>query len=220
MAGSRPSRPSPAAGPPALERLGVLGGTFDPIHLGHLAVARAARAAHSLSRVLLIPADTPPHKRGDLTPAEHRLAMVRLAAASEPDLEASAMEIARGGVSYSVDTLAQLALEAPGAEVFFIIGEDTVAELPSWKDSPRLFDLARIVAVNRPGPRLSFDRARFPRVPPEALERCERDRVRMEPMDLASRDIRRMIAAGEPFEKLLPPGVAEYIRKHRLYGIH
>jgi nicotinate-nucleotide adenylyltransferase len=198
----------------------VLGGTFDPIHLGHLGVARAARAAHSLSQVLLIPAGTPPHKRGDLTPAEHRLAMVRLAAASEPGLEASAMEIERGGVSYTVDTLSELAREAPGAEVFFIIGEDTVAELPSWKDSPRLFELARIVAVNRPGPRVAFDRARFPAVPPEVLARCEKDRVQMKPMDIASRDIRRMIAAGEPFERLVPPGVGEYIRKHRLYGIH
>jgi nicotinate-nucleotide adenylyltransferase len=198
----------------------VLGGTFDPIHLGHLGVARAARAAHALSRVLLIPAATPPHKRGDLTAAEDRLAMVRIAAATEPGLEASAIEIARGGVSYTVDTLSELARGTPCAEIFFIIGEDTVAELPSWKDSSRLFELSRIVAVNRPGPRIRFDRARFPDVPPEVLERCERDRVQMKPLDIASREIRRMIAEGEPFEQLVPPGVAEYIRKHRLYGIH
>jgi nicotinate-nucleotide adenylyltransferase len=198
----------------------VLGGTFDPIHLGHLSAARAVRAAHSLDRVLLIPAATPPHKRGAVTGADDRLAMVRIAAASEPGLEASDLEIARGGISYTVDTLAELTRTRPGAELYFIIGEDTVAELPTWKDSPRIFELSRIVTVNRPGKRRRFERALFPRIPEAALERAERDRVEMEPVDIASREIRQAIREGKPFERLLPAGVGEYIEKHRLYGIH
>ncbi len=215
---SGPGDRSSGTPPPAPERLGVLGGTFDPIHLGHLQAARAARAAHSLSRVLLVPAAEPPHKRGEAAAARHRLSMARIAAAAEPGLEASAIEVERGGISYTVDTLSQIARAHPGAELFFIIGEDTVPELPLWKDSPRVFELARIVTVNRPGPRRRFERALFPRVAAGVLERCERDRVVMEPADIASRDIRRAILAGEPFEHLVPAGVGEYIRKQKLYG--
>jgi nicotinate-nucleotide adenylyltransferase len=199
-------------------RIGVLGGTFDPIHLGHLRVARAARSAHALSKVLLVPASTPPHKRGDLTDAPDRMAMARIAAAGDPGLEASDVEVRRGGVSFTVDTLEALARAMPGTEIFFIIGEDTISELPLWRDIGRIFELARIVAVNRPGPRRSFDPDLFPRIPREILDRCERDRVQMPPVPIASRDIRHAIAAGEEFDRWIPQEVADYIRMHHLYG--
>lgn len=200
------------------ERIGVLGGTFDPIHLGHLAMARAARAAHDLARVLLVPAAAPPHKSADLTPFHHRMAMAEITARAEAWLEASDIEARRGGVSYTVDTLAELARERPRSELFFIIGEDTIPELPLWRDLPRLLSLARIVAVNRPGPRRSFSPELFPEVPPEKLSRSERDRVEMAPVPIASRELRQAVRAGKPFEHWLLPGVADYIRKHRLYG--
>jgi nicotinate-nucleotide adenylyltransferase len=200
------------------DRVGVFGGTFDPIHLGHLSVAGAARSAHRLSKVLLVPASTPPHKRGELTDARDRMAMVRIAAAGEPGLEASEVEVRRGGVSFTVDTLEALARAMPGSEIFFIIGEDTISELPMWRDIGRIFELARIVAVDRPGPRRSFDPDLFPRIPREVLDRCERDRAQMPPSPIASRDIRRAVAAGEDFDRWVPQGVADYIRMHHLYG--
>ncbi len=199
-------------------RLGVLGGTFDPIHRGHIEAAHAVLAARRLSRVLLVPAAAPPHKRGDLTGARHRLAMARIAARADPAIEASDIEVRRGGISFTVDTLEGLARAHPRTELYFIIGEDTIPELPLWKDLGRIFELARIVAVNRPGPRRRFDPGIFPRVPREVLERCERDRVEMEPVPIASREIRRAILAGKPFDHLLPSGVGDYIRRNGLYG--
>ena len=201
-----------------IERLGVLGGTFDPIHLGHLAMARAALAAHSLSRVLLVPAASPPHKHRELTDPRHRLEMARNSARADPRLEVSDIEVRRGGISYTVDTLQELLKDHPRSEIFFILGEDSIPELPLWKDAGRIFEIARIVAVNRPGPRHRFDPATFPTVAEEVLRRCEGDRVEMAPVPIASRDIRGAIPAGKPFEHLLPPGVGEYIRRHGLYG--
>jgi nicotinate-nucleotide adenylyltransferase len=198
--------------------VGILGGTFDPIHLGHLAMARAVREAHGLEKVLLVPAATPPHKRGDLTPFHHRLAMVERAIRGEEGLAACDLEGRRGGISFTVDTLADLARAHPDWDLHFIIGEDSIPELPLWKDLPRILALARVVAVNRSGPRRTFDPLSFPGVDPRTLERCERDRVEMPPVDIASREVRRAAAAGQPFERWLPAGVAEYIRSHRLYG--
>jgi len=212
MTGSRENQEAPV-------RLGVLGGTFDPIHLGHMAMARAALSARGLSRVLLMVASIPPHKRtGELAPGEHRLEMARIAVGGEPQIEVSDLEIRRGGISFTVDTLSELARSHPGGELFFIVGEDTIPELPLWKDLDRLLELARIVALNRPGSREHFEPRRFPAVSGEILLRCERDRVEMEPVPIASREIRRAIQEGRPFDHLLPPGVGEYIRAHGLYG--
>jgi len=174
---------------------------------------------HCLKRVLLVPAANPPHKPvDDLAPFHHRLAMARLAARGIPGVEVSDIEGRRGGVSYTVDTLAELARAHPGAEMFFIIGEDSIPELPSWKELPRILALARVAAVNRPGPRRAFHSLDFPGVPPPLLLRCEGDRVEMPPVAIASRDVRRATARGEPFDHLLPAGVGDYIRRHGLYG--
>jgi nicotinate-nucleotide adenylyltransferase len=144
--------------------------------------------------------------------------MARIAATGEKGIEVSDIEVRRGGISYTVDTLAELAGDRPRVELFFVIGEDTIPELPYWKDAARILALARVVAVNRPGHHRSFEAALFPGVPASTLARCEGDRVTMEPAPIASRDVRRAIAAGEPFDHWLPAGVGEYIRRHRLYG--
>src|SRR5262245_58651421 len=109
-------------------KLGILGGSFNPVHFGHLAMAEAARRAHGLDRVLLVPAAQPPHKREDLAPAEDRLAMVRLAVEGREGLEASGLELERPGPSFTVDTLAELRRRLPAAELYFIIGADSIPE--------------------------------------------------------------------------------------------
>jgi nicotinate-nucleotide adenylyltransferase len=180
-------------------------------------MARAARRAHGLARVLLVPAFVPPHKKREITPFHHRLAMVETAVRGEEGLEGCDAEGRRGGVSFTVDTLSELKGSHGAAEIFFIIGEDTIPELPLWKDLPRILSLARLVAVNRPGPRQSFRQLAFSAVPPDAIERLERDRVEMEPVPISSREIRQAIQTGEPADQWLPPGVADYIRNHGLY---
>ena len=199
------------------ERIGVLGGTFDPIHRGHLAMARAASAARDLDRVLVVPAASPPHKSTVAATPEERLEMVRLATRGEDRIEPCDIEIARGGPSYTVDTLEELRRRHPGAALSFIIGADSVGELPRWRDAPRILELAEILTVPRPGASARFTPELFPGVPPEILERCERNRLDVEPVAVASRDIRRAVARGEPIDDVVPPAVAAYIRAHRLY---
>ncbi|MCZ6793934.1 MAG: nicotinate-nucleotide adenylyltransferase [Planctomycetota bacterium] len=199
-------------------KLGVYGGTFDPLHNGHLSVARAAREAHDLDRVLLVPAARAPHKRRTLSPAGHRLAMVRLAVEGEDGLEASDLEIARGGVSYTVDTLETLAHLDSAAEIFLIVGADSLPELHLWKDVGRIFSVARVVVVNRPGhdpeawrPELVAD------VDPRAAERYRDDQVVMAPSPVSSTQVREAIRAGRPVDGLVPPVVARYVAEHGLY---
>lgn len=198
-------------------RLGILGGTFNPVHIGHIAMAEAARRAHGLDRVLLVPSARPPHKRDDLAPPENRLEMVRIAVRGRPGLEASSIELDRPGTSYTVDTLEALARLHPGAELFFILGEDSIPELPGWHEARRILDLARIVAVNRPGSSAKFRKEDFPGVPEAVFERLESDRVTMPPVAVESRAIRDAVARGESIEALVPPGVADYVQKSGLY---
>ena len=201
-------------------KLGILGGSFNPIHNGHLAMADAARAAHGLDRVLFVPAGRPPHKGADLAPAEDRLEMVRLALEGREGLEPSAIEVARPGTSYTytVDTLEELRRLHPEAELFFILGEDSIPELPGWRSAPRILELARIVAVNRAGSRAHFREGDFPGVAPEVIARLEADRVTMPPAPEESRRIREALRRGESVEGQVPLPVAQYIEKRGLYG--
>ena len=197
-------------------KLGVLGGSFDPPHLGHLAMAEAARRAHGLERVLLMPTGSPPHKL-DITPAADRLAMVRLAVEGREGLEASDLEVRRQGTTYTVETLEELRRLHPGVELFFIVGEDSLADLPGWREPLRILALARLVVVNRPGagrgmaasiPGLSFDLG----------ERIERDRVSIPPSPLESRRIRAALARGEGAAGEVPAPVLDYIERRGLYA--
>ncbi|MGQ9588952.1 MAG: nicotinate-nucleotide adenylyltransferase [Planctomycetota bacterium] len=198
-------------------RLGILGGSFNPVHCGHLAVARAARDAHRLDRVLFVPAGRPPHKREELAPPEHRLAMVRLAIEGIPEFAASDIETARRGTTYTVDTLEELRRREPGAELFFVMGEDSVAEFWKWKEPERILALARVVVVNRPGAQGRFLREEYPGVPESVLDRIERDRVFMADCPIEARAIRDAVRSGASIEGMVPPRVAEYIAEHGLY---
>ena len=198
-------------------RLGLLGGSFDPIHRGHVAIARAARDARRLDRVLLAPSGSPPHK-GVVAPAEHRLAMVRLAIGDEPGLEATDRELRREGPSYTVETLREIRGESGEAvELFFIVGADSLPELPSWRAIDEIVRLARIVAVTRTGTPLDPGAALGGRLPEAVLRRMREDAVEMEPVPVSSTDIRDRLARGLEIGGLVPPAVEAYIREHGLY---
>ena len=197
-------------------RLGVLGGTFDPVHRGHLMMAEEARVTLGLARVLLVPAGRPMSKPGRrVTAARHRLAMVRLAADGLPWLEVSAMEVERPGPSYTVDTISALRTQyGPDVEVFFILGWDSLVQLPAWHEPDRLVSLCRLVAVPRPG-QVQPDVRELERAIPGISERVvflDRPCV-----DISASAIREAVGRGEPVDHLVPETVAGYIREHRLY---
>lgn len=206
---------------------GVLGGTFDPIHLGHVAAGAAAQQALSLDAVMLIPSRIPPHRADPVTASgEHRLAMAQLAAAARPGWSASRLELDRSGPSYTFDTLVELQSSAPGAQIFFIIGADAFAEIATWSRYPAVLDLAHFVVVSRPGITLDSLRERVPSAfPSSALRAGGRDAsaktrvilVEAHTPDVSSTDIRRRARAGETLAGLVPESVAQYIRAHRLY---
>jgi nicotinate-nucleotide adenylyltransferase len=194
--------------------LGVLGGTFDPVHHGHLAIAEEARETLGLERVLLIPAARPPHKPGrPITAADHRLAMAEIAVADNPALAVSQIEVERGGDSYTVDTLE--ALRRQGCEdLWFILSSEALAGFPAWRDPGRILELARLAVVPRGGASgldAAWVRDRFP---------GQEDRFRFLPgplLPISGSVIRRRVAAGRSIRYLVPDGVARYIAQHRLY---
>ena len=196
-------------------RLGVMGGTFDPIHHGHLAAAQEAAAALTLDRVLFIPVWQPPHKTEEpWARPEDRLCMVRLAVADNPLFEVSTIEIDRGGRSYTVETLERLLELYPGALPYFIVGMDSLADLPKWHDPAGILRLARIIALHRPGwP--TVDLADLSRRLPASTGRV--DVVEMPGLDIAATELRERIRAGRPIRYFVPNRVAEYVQEHRLY---
>ena len=200
--------------------LGVLGGTFDPIHLGHVAAADAAQHALSLESILLIPSRIPPH-RGDpvTTGPEDRFAMARLAAAGRPGWSASRIELDREGKSYTYDTLVELHEGmSEGSQIFFIIGADAFAEIASWSRYPAVLDLANFVVVSRPGITLDSLRERVPSASGRSTSAQTRViLVETNTPDISSTDIRRRVRAGHPLSGYVSDSVADYIRDHRLY---
>lgn len=185
-------------------RIGVLGGTFDPIHLGHLAAARAAMECARLDRVLFVPTGVPPHRPAAAAGAEQRMEMARLATRGEPRFEVSDVEVRRGGVSYTVDTLRELRRLHPHDELFLILGWDAAKLLPSWHEPDEVRRLASIVIVTRPrsGP-----------VSPAHDILCERPTP-----DISGSALRRALQDGEKVTDRVPEAVAEYIATHGLYG--
>ncbi|MHB1007310.1 MAG: nicotinate-nucleotide adenylyltransferase [Chloroflexota bacterium] len=196
-------------------RLGILGGTFDPIHYGHLVMAEECLCRLGLERVVLVPAGQPPHKRGrTVSAAADRLAMVELAAADNPHLTISHIELEREGPSYSVDTIAQLRRElGEGAEVFFIVGLDALPDLLTWHEPRRLLQLCTLAAVTRPG--YEFDLSHIARGIPEAQGRIVH--VPAPALAIASSELRARVAAGLPIRYQLPDSVERYIRERGLY---
>lgn len=199
-----------------IHQIGILGGTFDPIHLGHLAIAEAALDRLDLDRVILIPAGRPWLKSGQqVTSAEHRLAMVKLAVEDRRRLEASSIEIDRPGPTYTVDTLAEMREELGSeADLYFILGMDSVRELHRWRDPERLFDLCTVVAVSRPDSD-DVSTADIERDFPEARGRIKTIRGPM--LNISATEIRTRIAEARPISDSVPPPVEHYIHKHDLY---
>jgi len=196
-------------------KIGVLGGTFDPVHLGHLAVAGEAQAGLGLDEVLLVPAGRPRLRTAAVTPAGHRLAMLRLAVAGKPHFKVSTMEIERPGPSYTVDTIAALQEQyGGGAEIYFILGWGNLAQLPQWREPERLVRLCSIVTVPRPGwprPDLAALEARVPGISKRVIF------LEKPYLDVSASAIRGLVARGQPFRHLVPGPVADYITEHKLY---
>ncbi len=201
-----------------MSSLGILGGSFNPPHVGHLALARDARAELGLERVLLMPLHTPAHKAAATDPGpDHRLAMCRLAVAGEPGLAVSAMEVERGGPSYTADTLGALHAAEPDADLTFIVGADTALTLPGWHDPRAVLALARLAVAGRPG----SDGGELLDVLDGILGRDERAGVvflGMEPVDASSTEVRERVAAGADVSGLVPAAVAAYIADNHLYA--
>jgi len=196
-------------------RIGIFGGTFDPVHVGHLIVAAQLRFALHLDSVLIVPAGKPPHKSGqEIADNEHRLAMLRLAIDDDPLLAISTLDFDRGGPSYTADTLALLhAAASPAATLVFLMGQDSFRDFPSWDRPNAIARLAEIGVALRPG-----TEANVPAI--LAAVPAARGRVRIVPVpliDVSSRDIRRRIARGEPISYQVPPAVERYISAHGLY---
>ncbi|HBO97308.1 MAG TPA: nicotinic acid mononucleotide adenylyltransferase [Candidatus Omnitrophica bacterium] len=191
-----------------MKRIGILGGTFNPIHIGHLMIAQAVLEKFNLDKVVFVPACLPPHKSGrGLIAAEHRLRMVRLAVRGNRHLEVSSFEIAKGGKSYSVDTVRYFRRRYPGTKLFFIIGSDHIVKLHTWRDIREVVKMASFVAVYRPG---------FKTI---------RSKIRVKSMIIpgvhtSSSDIRRRLVAGKTVKHLIPENVLRYIRKHKLYRLN
>jgi nicotinate-nucleotide adenylyltransferase len=199
-------------------RLGVLGGSFDPLHIGHLILAEEARLALGLGQVLFMPAGAPWRKAGqELSPRQDRLAMVRLAVGDNPHFAVSTLEIERDGPSYTAETLAALHEQLPGdSELFFIMGADSLADFPHWHQPQRILELARLAVAERPEPEgVGFGEALV-----EEVAEAMRQRVvwlRMPRIDISSTALRDRVRRGLWIRYWVPLPVEEYIRQHGLY---
>jgi len=198
-----------------LQRIGVIGGTFDPIHYGHLAAAEEARVRVNLEKVLFAVAGLPPHKLDEeVTPVEHRLAMVQLGIFSNPDFELSRVDVDRSGPSYTVDTISILQEQwGQGTEMFFILGLDSLVEVPTWHQPERLIQLCHLVAVARPG--FEVDMRQLEDSVPGISSRVEI--IDMPEVDISSSDLQRRVRESLPIRYQVPEEVERYIREHRLY---
>ena len=199
-------------------RLGLFGGTFDPVHYGHLLLAECCREQCRLDEVRFLPAAVPPHKRGrERTPAAVRIEMLELAIAGHAAFSVSRYEVDRGGVNFTADTLAHFREEDPEAELFFLLGADMLHDLPHWHQPERICELATAVAVRRPGSGpLNFDVLR-PITSAERLEAIRRHQAEMPEIGLSSTEIRRRVAAGLSIRYWTPRAVEKYIETHGLY---
>jgi len=200
-----------------LNRVGILGGTFDPIHTGHLIIAEMARQDHSLDKVLFIPAGHPPHKmKTSITPAKDRLKMVQLATESNPYFIVDDIEIKKDKISYTVDTLRDLKLSYPSnTEFSFIIGADSLVELKGWKDPQQILDLCKILVYVRNGVDKAIVQSEISKL--EKDFGAQVDIVEGPAIDISSSLIREMIRKGVSARYIIPKVVEEYISKVSLY---
>ncbi|GAA1692175.1 nicotinate-nucleotide adenylyltransferase [Microbacterium sediminicola] len=187
-------------------RIGVMGGTFDPIHHGHLVAASEVADSFGLDEVVFVPTGRPWHK-GPVTESEHRYLMTVIATAANPRFSVSRVDIDRAGPTYTIDTLRDIQHQHPGAELYFITGADAITQILSWRDHHDLWELAHFVAVSRPGHVLNTDG-----LPVEDVSQLE-----IPALAISSTDCRERVRGGHPVWYLVPDGVVQYIAKHHLY---
>ena len=197
-------------------RIGILGGTFDPIHYGHLVAGEEARRALDLERVLFVPSARPPHKQEyPVSAPEDRVEMVKLAIADNPNFELSTVDVDRAGFSYTVDTVRMLQEQlGPAAELFFILGEDALADLPTWHRPERLLEICQLIAVNRPGYH-SFSLRLLDRQLPGVERRVHP--VRIPELAIWSTELRARVCSGLSVRYLVPERVHDYVYSRGLY---
>jgi len=189
-------------------RIGIMGGTFDPIHNGHLVAASEVAWALKLDEVIFVPTGKPSFKQDrKVTSAEHRYLMTVIATAQNPQFSVSRVDIDRPGITYTIDTLTDLRKEFPDAELFFITGADAISHMATWKDAEKLFGMAKFVAVGRPGYQLDLGG-----MPEESVIKVE-----IPALAISSTDCRHRASIGEPLWYLVPDGVVRYIDKYALY---
>jgi len=186
-----------------------MGGTFDPIHNGHLVAASEVASAFKLDEVIFVPTGSP-YQKQNVTSAEHRYLMTVIATASNPRFKVSRIDIDRGGDTYTVDTLQEMKELHPDADLVFISGADAIAQILAWKEVEKLWSLAHFVAVSRPGHKLDI-----PEAPEGSISTLE-----IPALAISSTDVRRRVDDGYPVWYLVPDGVVQYIGKHELYGQH
>ena len=186
--------------------IGVMGGTFDPIHHGHLVAASEVAQSFDLDEVIFVPTGKP-WQKDDVSPSEHRYLMTVIATASNPRFTVSRVDIDRAGPTYTIDTLRELKKQRPAAELFFITGADAIAQILSWRDHDELWDLAHFVAVSRPGHVLST----------AGLPTDDVSQLEIPALAISSTDCRERVEHGNPVWYLVPDGVVQYIAKHHLY---
>ncbi|MDQ1582622.1 MAG: nicotinate-nucleotide adenylyltransferase [Microbacteriaceae bacterium] len=187
-------------------RIGVMGGTFDPIHHGHLVAASEVAQSFELDEVIFVPTGHP-WQKGGVTPGEHRYLMTVIATASNPQFTVSRVDIDRDGPTYTIDTLREIHASRPEAELFFITGADAIAQIISWRDVNELWKLAHFVAVSRPGHDLSIS----------GLPQQDVSLLEVPALAISSTDCRSRVSRGYPVWYLVPDGVVQYISKHHLY---
>ncbi len=197
-------------------KIGVLGGTFDPVHRGHIAMAEEARKALGLAEVIMVPAGLPvSEKKERVAPAADRLEMLRLATAGRHYLKVSTLEIDRPGPSYTVDTIAALYRQREGKDVLlFILGWDSLAQIGDWREPDRLLSMCYLVAVPRPGWQRPDIKALEKKVPGICGKLVCLEKPRL---DISATEIREMVAGGKSIDRFVPRPVAEYIKQHKLY---
>lgn len=199
------------------KRYGIMGGTFDPIHTGHLVVAEEVRQQFNLDKVIFMPTGVPPHKSGEkVASGEHRYEMALLATVTNPYFEISRLELDRKGVTYTVDTIMDLKkLYKNNIDIYFITGADSLLQLHTWKDSEKILEMCKIVAATRPGYDLTDMEDRLKELNEDNEEKI--NTITIPGLQISSTDIRKRVSSGKTIKYLLPESVEVYIKKYNLY---
>ncbi|MCX5725592.1 MAG: nicotinate-nucleotide adenylyltransferase [Candidatus Saganbacteria bacterium] len=201
-----------------MKRIGILGGTFNPIHKGHIGIAKEARKDFELGRVIFVPTGVPPHKsREGIVDKEHRFKMIKIAISKIPYFSVSRVELDRKGYSYAIDTFGKLKKEfGKSAKLFYIMGLDSINEILSWRKPLDLFKMCEFIVATRPGAKIRTFR-RLVKFPPLALN-IDKIHLIEHKMDISSSDIRKRLKEGRSVAKEVPGEVLKYIEKNELYG--